>query len=607
MARSPYVFLALSLISVGLAAWFIAAATVRQIEVSARENALTGLAAAGQNWASADPDGLKLILSGEAPDEASRFRALDVLGQIVSASRITDRTTLATARLVELPPLRLLIFRDGAAVALSGQVAGDGDRAELLVRAATIASEVDARLLAAVPAEPQAEWRAAEDFAFSLLALIEKGRLTVTPGRVELRAVAPSDAVRATLEQQLVAMQPGNVTFSLSVLAPLPVRSPFEFAMALEGAVAEISSCSAETSAGRARILSAVARAGASLPRDCPLALGAPTTDWPAAIDLSVTALAEAGGGVLTVRNSAISLTAPPGTDAGRLEQIGADLRSSLPQGYSLSVSIRTETAEPVIAERFLFSASRNSDGAITLSGSLPDAASRTAATTYAGSLTRDGRIVSRVELDSHLPEGWITEALAAIETLSLLHAGTVTVSTEKIYVEGRSASPDIEAEVTDVLRSRLASGRATSVLVVTDPSLSETVTPPANTECADEIAEILKSRQIAFAPNSPKIAPESEPVIDDIAIVLSNCATASFEIGGHTDSQGGEVLNQALSQARAEAVLDALLARDVLISHMSARGYGESQPIGDNETEAGRALNRRIAFKLMENSDEQE
>ena len=73
------------------------------------------------------------------------------------------------------------------------------------------------------------------------------------------------------------------------------------------------------------------------------------------------------------------------------------------------------------------------------------------------------------------------------------------------------------------------------------------------------------------------------------------------MEIGGHTDSQGGEELNLGLSQSRAEAVLDALLARSVPTSALTARGYGESSPIASNESDAGREANRRIEFTLAD------
>jgi OOP family OmpA-OmpF porin len=72
------------------------------------------------------------------------------------------------------------------------------------------------------------------------------------------------------------------------------------------------------------------------------------------------------------------------------------------------------------------------------------------------------------------------------------------------------------------------------------------------------------------------------------------------MEIGGHTDAQGSEEGNRALSQARAEAVLVALQGRRVDVSGLVAKGYGEANPIADNETEEGREANRRIEFTLI-------
>lgn len=73
------------------------------------------------------------------------------------------------------------------------------------------------------------------------------------------------------------------------------------------------------------------------------------------------------------------------------------------------------------------------------------------------------------------------------------------------------------------------------------------------------------------------------------------------MELGGHTDSQGGEDMNQKLSQDRAQAVLSALRERRVLVGNLTAKGYGESQPIADNDTEDGREANRRIEFVLLD------
>ena len=80
----------------------------------------------------------------------------------------------------------------------------------------------------------------------------------------------------------------------------------------------------------------------------------------------------------------------------------------------------------------------------------------------------------------------------------------------------------------------------------------------------------------------------------------MKECEGIEIEIGGHTDSQGREEMNQQLSLQRARAVLNELRLRRVLTSTVSAVGYGESQPIADNGTEDGREVNRRIEFRLI-------
>ncbi len=86
---------------------------------------------------------------------------------------------------------------------------------------------------------------------------------------------------------------------------------------------------------------------------------------------------------------------------------------------------------------------------------------------------------------------------------------------------------------------------------------------------------------------------------MDEIAELLQLCGDIPLVIAGHTDSQGREVMNQQLSQERAQAVVDALRQRRVLTASYEVRGFGEEEPIATNDTEEGREANRRIEFKL--------
>jgi OOP family OmpA-OmpF porin len=114
-------------------------------------------------------------------------------------------------------------------------------------------------------------------------------------------------------------------------------------------------------------------------------------------------------------------------------------------------------------------------------------------------------------------------------------------------------------------------------------------------------IVAVQEESKIVFEPGSVEITEEAGEILDRMAEILPDCLHVPMEIGGHTDSQGREEMNLGLSQSRADAVLNGLLARGVLVSNLTARGYGETRPIADNDTEEGRERNRRIEFRLQD------
>ena len=96
-------------------------------------------------------------------------------------------------------------------------------------------------------------------------------------------------------------------------------------------------------------------------------------------------------------------------------------------------------------------------------------------------------------------------------------------------------------------------------------------------------------------------IQAQSNVVIDTIFETISGCPEIEFRVDGHTDSTGSSVANLVLSQERAQSVVEQLVTRGLKADRFTANGYGEDRPIKNNETEAGRAANRRIEFTLKE------
>lgn len=124
----------------------------------------------------------------------------------------------------------------------------------------------------------------------------------------------------------------------------------------------------------------------------------------------------------------------------------------------------------------------------------------------------------------------------------------------------------------------------------------------PAVKAAASKIDAVLKNKVVEFRSGSAVLTGRGRATLADINAVLKDNPSLHFEVQGHTDSTGTESANQALSQARADAVNKHLAGQGVAPERMVSKGYGSSRPVADNQTAEGRARNRRIAFSIEEN-----
>lgn len=104
----------------------------------------------------------------------------------------------------------------------------------------------------------------------------------------------------------------------------------------------------------------------------------------------------------------------------------------------------------------------------------------------------------------------------------------------------------------------------------------------------------------ITFAYDKADVMPQFQPTLNEVASTLAEFPKTYIDIYGHTDSDGSDSYNQMLSERRAQAVSTYLNQHGVQSARMATRGYGESQPIATNATEAGKAANRRVEIKIV-------
>ena len=599
--RLSALFLRLGVFAVAALLSFVAArATVAIVEDRSVVAVQETLLDRGYEWASTLGDGLQVILEGQAPTEATRFRAISAAGRIVDASRIIDNMSVSESDKRVAPEFAMEILRNDSGVSIIGLIPAATDRDGLNLRILDIAKGQAVTDLLETADYPVPEtWRAAVDYALRALAILPRSKISVTADRVDVNAISDSPADRARLETSLARNTPDGVRLAVAITAPRPVISPFTTRFSIGEDGAKFDACAADSEAAEREILATASAAGFSGKSPCVQALGAPSRTWSKAVSQSIQAVADLGAGKVTISDTDISLVAVAGTPQSTFDRVIGELENALPDVFALDADLPA-LPDPAAEGPPQFTATLSPEGALQLRGRVPDDLVNTTAENYAKAKFGQANITMGTRVVDGLPMGWVVRVLAGIEALSELSNGAVTVQPNLVTIKGNTGNENAQADITRLLIDKLGQTADFEIDVTYVKQLDPIAGLPTPEECVSQIDDITSARKITFDPGSTSISADTTSVVDDIAEILKKCPDLRILIAGYTDSQGRESMNQQLSQQRATAVLDALRLRRVPVSRFEAKGFGEADPIATNETEAGREANRRIEFSLI-------
>jgi OmpA-OmpF porin, OOP family len=417
--------------------------------------------------------------------------------------------------------------------------------------------------------------------------VLDKGRIAVDGRDVTFAADAFSEQGRLSAVASVKAVPGARLVNDETRL--VPEATPFVWSAERDVARVTLSG-SSPLPATRSRLMEA-ARAslgGVEVVDQMNLARGAPKSFDNAAL-LLVDQVAKLRDGKITISDNKVSLSGMA-RDLGGREAMAAALKN-LPEGYSVA-------ANEIKAPPYIFQAYKDPVAVtLTLTGYVPDNNAHGTIVAAAGRKFFSEKVVDNLKTSVGAPSGFAGAVVPSLAALSRLSTGTLVVSDREVKVAGDAFYDSAPA----LIRANLLKDFPQGWQVKVDISVKPAAAPVDATVCQQLFSELLGKGTIRFETGRSTLDPDSAGLLDRLIEIALRCPTANIEVEGHTDAAGEPAANQSLSEKRAQAVVDYLVKAGLPAGRFTAVGYGGTQPVATNDTEEGKAQNRRIEFVVKE------
>lgn len=449
------------------------------------------------------------------------------------------------------------------------------------------------------------------DGANGAVAASVHGLTTTVAGRdIEVNGLADSAAERKRILETLDIVQGRRVV--RDKIKVLESVAPYTFSAVKSDKGITVSG-HVPTEAARAGIAVVLDHDASSLK----LASGAPG-GWTMVAQDGLSALIKLNKGTLTMKDKSLTLEGEATTPTAG-EAALAELKD-VPPGYMVDTSLSYLDDGKPVEYVLVYSAA---DGA-SASGKLPAGLTTDEIASALGLDEVSGEPTNAISGDSGPPLGVVKKLaswLPEFETLKLAYGG------DNGFDLTGQASPGADIELLETgLSKDLGDTVAVSVEAATDLPPDGTSRKNAATgetevmtagywlpqmdfvagygQCRDKANALLSKRDVNFVTGSARLDARSLQVINAMTALVMKCVQSGnlrVEVGGHTDSQGDSDFNMDLSQKRADAVVEALKKRGIPGDAITAAGYGDTKPLAENDTEEGRAANRRVTLAFTQ------
>jgi OOP family OmpA-OmpF porin len=414
-------------------------------------------------------------------------------------------------------------------------------------------------------------------------AILDKKRVAVAGRDITFAAEAFSEDGRVSAVAAVDTVPGVRLVNDESRL--VPEASPFVWA-AERDVVRVTLSGSAPLPSSKGKLVEA-ARAnlgGIEVADQMTLARGAPAR-FDAAAGLLLDQIGKLKDGKIALSDTKVALSGMARELGGR-EAIAAALRN-LPEGYSVA-------ANDIKAPPYIFQAYKDPVAStLTLTGYVPDNNVHAALAAAAGRKFFSEKVVDNLKASVGAPSGFAAAAVPALSALSRLSTGTLELSDREVKLSGDALYEAAATQIRNGLGKDFPQGWQYKAEISVKPPSA----PVDATVCQQLFADLLTKARIRFESGKADISQDSLGLLDRLTETALRCPTANIEIAGHTDADGDQNANQMLSERRAQSVADYLLRGGLPANRFTPVGYGSTQPVAGNDTDEGKAQNRRIDF----------
>jgi len=528
-----------------------------------------------------------ITLTGSAKDLAAETKLQALLGKAPAGFTIDSGGLQAPL----VSPYRLSMKRKGKTVDIAG-LAPD------LAAVKQVGQDLTKAIDGGAPSGTLRTARGAPDgysdyarAAAALLAKLDPGEASLSDTALTVSGQAISPTAYRDLGL-LAGKPPEGLSIDVSAVKPAAV-SPFSFTV-----VRDAEGCVLEgylpSDSVRKKLLSLARERCNGAVTDKTLIAGGAPDSFEAAAQLALKAVGdlEPGGkasledGKLTLEGKAASAEADATLDS---------LLASLPAGVTLD----REKLAPSVISPYTWEATLDADK-VTLRGYVPSEPVGKAIDAAAKAAFGSDAVTDATKVGNGAPKDFEAAAVEALRALARQQSGSAKLSDSELTLTGKAFTKGgMEALQSDFAAALPRGYRSNLDLSQTPPG-----SPLDRANCDKALTEALADNAIRFASGQATIAPSSYGLLDKLAWTVARCPDARIEVEGHTDAMGNDESNQQLSEARAAAVVDYLTKAGVAAERLKAEGFGETKPVASNDTEEGRAANRRIELHAVAGSE---